>query len=59
MKKSRFADSQVVGAIKRAEAGLAVPQLYRELGIMTSAAKRLVSKWTSHSPRSGAFEVCG
>ena len=36
MKKSRFTDSQLLDAIKRAEAGLAVPDLCRELGISTA-----------------------
>jgi putative transposase len=33
MKKTRFTDSQIMEALKRAEAGLAVPELCRELGI--------------------------
>jgi len=33
MKKSRFADSQIMDALKRVEAGLFVPDLCRELGI--------------------------
>jgi len=33
MKKSRFTDSQIIEAIKRAEAGTAVPDLCRELGV--------------------------
>ncbi len=33
MKKSRFTDSQIIDALKRVEAGLAVPELCRELGI--------------------------
>ena len=33
MKKSRFTDGQIIEALKRAEAGLAVPELCRELGI--------------------------
>jgi len=33
MKKSRFTDSQIMDALKRVEAGLAVPDLCRELGI--------------------------
>ena len=36
MKKSRFTDSQILDAIKRAEAGLAVPDLCWELGISTA-----------------------
>jgi len=33
MKKSRFTDSQNAEALKRVEAGLAIPELCRELGI--------------------------
>ena len=36
MKKSRFTDSQILEALKRAEAGLAVPELCRELGISSA-----------------------
>ena len=33
MKKSRFTDSQISEALKRVEAGLAVPEICRELGV--------------------------
>ena len=36
MKKSRFTDSQIMEALKRAEAGLAVPEISRELGISSA-----------------------
>lgn len=36
MKKSRFTDSQIIDALKRAEVGLAVPELCRELGIIAA-----------------------
>lgn len=36
MKKSKFTDSQIMDALKRAEAGLAVPEICRELGISTA-----------------------
>ena len=36
MKKPRFTDSQIMDALKRAEAGLAVPELCRELGISSA-----------------------
>jgi putative transposase len=36
MKKSRFTDSQIMEAIKRVEAGLAVPEVCRELGISSA-----------------------
>jgi len=32
MKKSRYTDSQIMDALKRVEAGIAVPDLCRELG---------------------------
>ncbi len=36
MKKSRFSDSQIMEALRRVEAGLAVPELCRELGVSTA-----------------------
>ncbi len=36
MKKSRFTDSQIAEALKRVEAGLTVPELYREMGISSA-----------------------
>lgn len=36
MKKSRFTDSQIIDALKRAEAGMTVPELCRELGISSA-----------------------
>ena len=36
MKKSKFTDSQIMDALKRAESGLAVPAICRELGISTA-----------------------
>lgn len=36
MKQSKFSDSQIMGALKRAEAGLGVPEICRELGISTA-----------------------
>ncbi len=41
MKKSRFSDSQIMGALKRVDGGLAVSDLCRELGISTAT----VYKW--------------
>jgi len=37
MKKSKFTDSQIMEALKRAEAGVAVPETCRELGIARRA----------------------
>lgn len=45
MKKSRFTDSQILDAIKRAEAGLAVPHLCRELGISTATFYKWRAKY--------------
>ena len=36
MKKSRFADSQIMTALKRVECGLPVLEICRELGICTA-----------------------
>ena len=36
MRKSKFTDSQVMYAVKRVEAGFAVPDICRELGISTA-----------------------
>ena len=45
MKKSRFTDSQILDAIKRAEAGLTVPDLCRELGISTATFYKWRAKY--------------
>lgn len=50
MKKSRFTDSQIIEAINRVEAGLAVPELCRELGISSAT----FYKWRS---RYGGMDV--
>ena len=45
MKKSRFTDSQIIEALKRVEAGLAVPELCRELGISVATFYKWRSKF--------------
>ncbi len=45
MKKSRFTDSQIIDALKRAEAGLAVSELCRELGISAATFYKWRSKF--------------
>lgn len=45
MKKSRFTDSQIMDALKRAEAGLPVPELCRELGISTATFYKWRAKY--------------
>lgn len=36
MKRSKFTDSQIMDALKRAEAGLSVPEVCRDLGISSA-----------------------
>jgi putative transposase len=36
MKKSRFSDSQIMGALKQAQVGIPVPELCREHGISSA-----------------------
>lgn len=45
MKKSRFSDSQMMEALKRAEAGLPVPEICRELGISSATFYKWRSKY--------------
>ena len=45
MKKSRFTDSQIMDVLKRAEAGMAVPDLCRELGVSTATFYKWRAKY--------------
>ncbi len=45
MKRSRFTDIQIMDALKRVEAGLAVPELCRELGISMATFYKWRSKY--------------
>ncbi|TAL57126.1 MAG: transposase [Pandoraea sp.] len=45
MKKSRFTDSQIMEALKRAEAGVAVPEVCWELGISSATFYKWRSKF--------------
>jgi len=45
MKKSRFTDSQILYAVKRVEAGFAVPDICRELGVSTATFYKWRSKY--------------
>lgn len=45
MKRSKFTDAQIIEAIKRVEAGFAVPDLCRELGISTATFYKWRSKF--------------
>jgi putative transposase len=45
MKKPRFTDSQIMEAVKRAETGIKVPYLLRELGISSTLFYRWRAKY--------------
>lgn len=45
MKRSKFTDSQIMDALKRADAGLAVPEVCRELGISTATFYKWRAKY--------------
>lgn len=45
MKKSKFTDSQVMEALKRVEAGLAVPEICREMGISSATFYKWRAKY--------------
>ena len=45
MKKSRFTDSQIMDVLKRAEAGIAVPDLFCELGVSTATFYKWRAKY--------------
>ena len=45
MKRSKFTDSQIMDALKRVDAGLAVPEVYRELGISSDTFYKWRAKY--------------
>jgi len=45
MKKSKFTDSQIIDALKRAESGLSVPALCRELGVSSATFYKWRAKY--------------
>ena len=45
MKRSKFTDSQILDALKRVDAGLAVPEVCRELGISTATFYKWRAKY--------------
>lgn len=45
MKKSKFSDSQIIEALKRAEGGLSVPELCLELGISSATFYKCRAKY--------------
>ena len=45
MKRSKFTDSQIMDALNRVDAGLAVPEVCRELGISTATFYKWRAKY--------------
>jgi len=45
MKRSKFTDSQIMDALKRVDAGLAIPEVCRELGISTATFYKWRAKY--------------
>ena len=45
MKRSKFTDIQIMDALKRVDAGLAVPEVCRELGISTATFYKWRAKY--------------
>jgi putative transposase len=56
MKKSKFSDSQIMESLKRAEAGLAVPELCRELGISSATFYKWRAKYGGMD--TGSSQLC-
>ncbi len=45
MKRSKFTDSQIMEALKRVDAGFAVPEICRELGLSTATFYKWRAKY--------------
>ena len=45
MKRSKFSDSQIIDSVKRVEAGIAVPDICRELGISSATFYKWRAKY--------------
>ena len=45
MRKSKFTDSQIMDAVKRVEAGFAVPDICRDLGVSTATFYKWRAKY--------------
>ena len=46
MKRSKFTDTQIMDALKRVDAGLAIPEVCRELGISTATFYKWRAKYS-------------
>jgi putative transposase len=47
MKKSKYTDSQIMAALKRAETGIAMPEICRELSISIATFYKLRAKYAA------------
>ena len=45
MRKTKFTDNQITDTVKRVEAGFAVPDIFRELGISTATFYKWRAKY--------------
>jgi len=45
MKRSKFTDSQIIDSVKRVEAGMAVPDICRQLGVRTATFYKWRAKY--------------
>ena len=57
MKKSRFSDSQIIGVLKQAEAGIPVPELCREHGISSATFYKWRAKFGGNGFERHVFHV--
>ncbi len=55
MKKSRFSDSQIMGVLKQAQAGMPVPELCREHGISSATFYKWRAKWGLLQAQAGSL----
>ncbi len=56
MRKSRFADTQILDAVKRVEAGIGVPDLCRDMGISTATFYKWRAKYGKSTRWHGRFD---
>ena len=60
MKKTRYSEEQIIGALKQMEAGRKVAELARELGVSEATLYTWKSQvWRAGGERSAPFEGAG